>query len=68
MFTLLKAAFSQQAVPGTAQDTKKNRAAPAWKQTPSIREELLLPLRQEGKSVPRQADVKVEGNDFVLAF
>lgn len=68
VFTPLKAAFSQQALPGTAQDTKKNHAAPGLETTPSIREELLLPLKQEGKSVPRHADVKVEGNDFVLSF
>lgn len=28
----------------------------------------LLPLKQEEKSVSKHADVRVEGNDFVLAF
>lgn len=66
---LLKAAFSQQALPGTAQNTQgKIVLLQVWKQTPSVREELLLPLKQEEKSVSKHADVKVEGNDFVLAF
>lgn len=39
-----------------------------WKQTQSVRGEFLLLLKQEKKSVSKQADVRVEGCDFLLAF
>lgn len=52
---LLKAAFSQQGLPGAAQDThKKIVLLQIWKQTASVREELLLPLKQEEKSASKQ--------------
>lgn len=64
-----KAVFFQQVLPRIAQDTQRKIALlQVCKQTPSMREKLLLSQKQEEVSVSKHTDVKVEGNDFVLAF